>query len=718
MRWTLVVPVLLAITAGPAGAQAPTSARAKLDDALRARARQFTGRSRVIVEYRGAPDVRAINGARGVAGRQLAGGRLQIADLDNQQLDALAADTRIVRIVLDRDTFPTMERTGAAVGATTGRTDFGVTGRGVGVAVIDSGITRINEDVLLDANGNWSPAVVHYKDFTQDLGWPSWIPQIPNDPYGHGTHVAGIIRGSGYLSGGRRSGVAPGARLIGLRVLDDEGHGHISDVIDAIDYAISIKRTYNVRIINLSVGASVTSSYKVDPLTLATKRAVDAGIVVIAAAGNQGRNAAGDEQYGGITAPGNAPWVLTVGAESHNGTARRSDDSLAGFSSRGPTWLDFGAKPDIIAPGVGIESLTDWSTRLYHELPDYLLSGTRPRPYKPYLSLSGTSMAAPVVAGAVALMLEANPLLTPNAVKGILEYTAQDNAGVSPLEEGAGLLNVPGAIRMATFFRHPRTDVGMHADAIEGEVIPWSEQMIWGNYRITGGVLLPHSNAWNLSTRWGVLHSATGAPVVWGARDTDNIVWSTAAPNDDDNIVWSTAAPSDDDNIVWSTAAPAGGDDDHIVWSTAGVDNDNIVWSTSAPDNDNIVWSTHAPDDDNIVWSTAYARNVVWGRDCTSRDCRQVIRGARKYGVLYGTLADSDNIVWSTAAADNDNIVWSTAAPGDDDNIVWSTAAPYDDDNIVWSTAAPYDDDNIVWSTAAPESVLWAPPVINDRRRR
>jgi hypothetical protein len=109
---------------------------------------------------------------------------------------------------------------------------------------------------------------------------------------------------------------------------------------------------------------------------------------------------------------------------------------------------------------------------------------------------------------------------------------------------------------------------------------------------------------------------------------------------------------------------------------------------------------------------------VVWGRDCNSRDCRQVIWGARKYGVLYGTLADSDNIVWSTAAADNDNIVWSTAAPGDDDNIVWSTAAPYDDDNIVWSTAAPYDDDNIVWSTAAPESVLWAPPVINDRRRR
>ena len=618
------------------------------------------------------------------------------------KLQALAADTRVAGIALDRETFATVERTGAVVAANLARADYGVTGRGVGVAVIDSGISDINRDLLYDASGRYAPAIVHFRDFTSDLGraWPKWSPQVADDDYGHGTHVAGIIRGSGYLSAGQHVGMAPDARLIGLKVLDRDGHGYISDVIDAIDYAISIKDAYNVRVINLSVGAPVVSSYKVDPLTLAAKRAVDAGIVVVASAGNQGRNAAGDPQYGGITAPGNAPWVITVGAESHNGTTRRSDDSLAGFSSRGPTWLDFAAKPDIIAPGVGIESLTDPSTLLYHENPDYLVAGTG-NGYKPYLSLSGTSMAAPVVSGVVALMLEANPRLTPNAVKAILEYTAQDNAAVSPLAEGAGLLNAHGAIRMAAFFRDPRAGSGPHGDTIEGEWIPWSEQMIWGNYRVTGGVPLPHSNAWLAGTNWGSLHTSAGSPVIWGVKDDENIVWSTKA-GDDDNIVWSTKA-GDDDNIVWSTKAS---DDDNIVWSTAGAENDNIVWSTKAGDDDNIVWSTKAGDDDNIVWSTAYAQNVVWGRDCNGRNCARVIWGARKLDVLYGTLSDDDNIVWSTAAADNDNIVWSTAA-ADNDNIVWSTAAPSDDDNIVWSTSLPDVDDNIVWSTSAPEPVRW-----------
>ncbi len=100
-------------------------------------------------------------------------------------------------------------------------------------------------------------------------------------------------------------------------------------------------------------------SYNTDPLTLAARRAVEAGLVVVSAAGNLGRNANGQPQNGAIDAPGNAPWVLTVGASSHNGTAARADDSVAPFSSRGPSRFDFTAKPDLVAPGVGIESLTD-----------------------------------------------------------------------------------------------------------------------------------------------------------------------------------------------------------------------------------------------------------------------------------------------------------------------------------------------------------------------
>jgi serine protease AprX len=645
-----------------------------------------------------------------------------------------------------------MERTGAAVGAGASRIDYGVTGRGIGIAVIDSGISAMNDDLLYDAAGRRSAAVVHFKDFTRDENPGVWTPDLPVDDFGHGTHVAGIIRGSGYDSNGRRRGIAPGADLIGLKVLDAEGHGHISDVIEALDYAVSLKKQYNLRVINISIGAGVFESYRLDPLAQATRRAVDAGIVVVAAAGNLGLDSNGEPQYGGITAPGNAPWVITVGASSHQGTARRSDDSLAAFSSRGPTWIDFVAKPDLVAPGVGIESLADPHSTLYNELANYRLDGTRQTPFQPYLSLSGTSMAAPVVSGAIALILETNPTLTPNAVKAILEYTAQKRDQESALAQGAGLLNVHGAIRMAEFFRHPQKRIGTPGDVIESEFIPWSRQLVWGNYRMTGGVPLPGANAWAANLPWGAVRTALGAPVVWGTVDNNNIVWST---RESDNIVWSTMADADNivwstrgnENIVWSTR-----DNDNIVWSTRGNDNivwstrdaenivwstaafgaDNIVWSTrdaenivwstrdsenivwSTRDNDNIVWSTAARDADNIVWSTAYVQNVVWGTDCSGRDCAQRIWGAESAGIVWGTAAFGDNIVWSTAARDADNIVWSTAAR-DADNIVWSTFFA-GNDNIVWSTAAA-GADNIVWSTSIPDLVVWpAPAVINGQR--
>src|SRR4029079_7975768 len=118
------------------------------------------------------------------------------------------------------------------------------------------------------------------------------------------------------------------ADIVSLKVLDDHGAGYISNVIAALDWAVAHRTLYNLRVINLSVGAGVSESYKTDPLTLAAKRAVDAGIVVVTAAGNLGKNVQGQTQYGGIGAPGNAPWVITVGAYSHEGTVVRTDDVM------------------------------------------------------------------------------------------------------------------------------------------------------------------------------------------------------------------------------------------------------------------------------------------------------------------------------------------------------------------------------------------------------
>jgi serine protease AprX len=630
----------------------------RLDKVLRSRSRQLSGRTRVIVQFKDDVDLRVL-GKRAAPGRRL-DRNSQVAEVDNVELANLADNPRVARVMFDRPAFSTLERTGQTTGAAVARQQFGFTGKGVGIAVIDSGITNWHDDLYR----GWTSRVAHFRDFTTDSS--VWSSNPAYDDYGHGSHVAGIIAGTGYDSNGKHKGIAPGARLVGLKVMDRLGQGYISDVIAAIDYAISVKAAYNIRVINLSVASGVSESYWLDPLTLAARRAVDAGIVVVASAGNLGENGQERLQSGGITSPGNAPWVLTVGAVSEQANSIRSNDTIARFSSSGPTWIDFAAKPDLVAPGVAIESLANPRSTLYFSLPEMLVSGSPGLNlgFKPYLSLSGTSMAAPVVAGTVALMLEANPKLTPNAVKAILQYTAQVQGNTSLLTQGAGMLNARGAIRLARFFTSPTDGVGEMGDAIQGEWVPWARHLIWGNYRITGGIPLPGSNAWSAEVRWGSLATGAGARVVWGARADDNIVWSTGAA----------------DNIVWSTGAA-----------------DNIVWSTGA-------------DDENIVWSTGSVQNVVWGNDCGGWNCQKVVWGAMQDGKVMGTASADDNIVWSTgvddnivwstAGDDNDNVVWRTAA---DDNIVWSTGA---DDNIVWSTGA---DDNIVWSTStAAEQVLWA----------
>ena len=553
---------------------------------LDVRSTQLSGRSRVIVEFNGSPDPRAVTGLRGIAGRQLPMAAAQVAEVENDAIRDLSRDPRVARVHVDHSAFATMERTGAAIAATVARRTFRLSGKGIGVAVIDSGITAWHDDLYLtDTRAPRStPRVVHFKDFTKPSNHRIWTSDQPSDDYGHGTHVAGIIAGNGFDSDGARSGIAPGASLIGLKVLDANGQGYISDVIAAIDYAIAVKKTYNIRVINLSVATGVFESYETDPLTQAARRAVDAGIVVIAAAGNIGTNARGEVQYGGITSPGNAPWVLTVGAASHEGTAARSNDTLARFSSRGPTWIDFAAKPDLVAPAVGIESLADPHSTLSTTYSEYLLDGVRDTPYKPYLSLTGTSMAAPVVAGTVALMLEANPRLTPNAVKAILQYTAEVREGESFLVQGAGLLNALGAVRIAQSASGARRGSLIPFDTIEAERIEWSRHIIWGNERVAPGASLLATNAWALGVTWG----AAAVNIVWSEHvKADNIVWSEDCGGADcTGVVWGARS---DDGSVWGTARAS----DRIAWKT-----DNIVWSEAQSQ--------------NIVWSEATPRSIIW----------------------------------------------------------------------------------------------------------
>jgi serine protease AprX len=641
--------------------------RKKLDKVLTGRAGKL-GTSRVIIRLKPGADASSeVKKLGGRMKRRLASIDGQVIELPNFVLAKLAERSEILSIHYDRPTGSDLNRSAVTVGARAVTAQYGYNGAGIGVAVIDSGITAYHDDLTYTGTST----LVRVKNGQRVAAFVDFVNgrTVQYDDNGHGTHVAGIIAGNGKGSHGARAGIAPAAHLVGLKVLDDDGMGVISDVIAAFDWVIANKTAYNIRVVNLSVGAAVTESYKTDPLTLAAKRAVDAGVVVVTAAGNLGKNRNGVTQYGGISAPGNAPWVLTVGASSHQGTVTRGDDVIGGYSSRGPTAVDFEAKPDVVAPGTGMVSLADPASKMYLTKAAFLLTGSLLRPFKPYLSLTGTSMASPVVAGTVALMLQANPSLTPNMVKAIIQYTAQEYGPYDSLTQGAGFLNTRGAVQLARFYK----------TALVGHrfLMPkaWGKQLLWGNRRIKGGVIKPNANAFKLGTTWGAAAAGDGDNIVWGTlqgADGDNIVWGTVDTTNGDNIVWGTTVNANGDNIVWGTFA----DGDNIVWGTSA-DSDNIVWGTDCGgDNcDNIVWGSNG-DGDNIVWGTAeFADNIVWGTNIAFDD------------IVWGTSSDGDNLTWGNSGEESTVFDDPNSVPENFDATVWENI--FQDVPVVVPVTAP-----------------------------
>lgn len=634
---TGMVLLAIAVTSAPAAAQSH-----KLDAELSSRTGKL-GWSRAIVTLQ--PGAQLGDTVKWLGGRHLRDLRLingTVVELPNGQLKKLAEHPAVLRVDWDRPTHAQLSHVANVTGARAVQFAYGYTGAGVGVAVIDSGIANWHDD-LTYAGSNSQVRVVGNQRVAKFVDFVNGVTQ-PYDDNGHGTHVSGIIVGNGFDSRGTKIGIAPASHLVSLKVLDAHGRGVISNVIAALEYAVVNRAAYNIRVINLSVGAGVSTSYKTDPLTLAAKHAVDAGIVVVAAAGNLGRSATGQSQYGAITSPGNAPWVLTVGASDHKGTLNRRDDVVAPYSSKGPTAIDFGAKPDIVAPGTGIISLSAPNSTLYATKATNLVKGALSVSAKPYLSLSGTSMAAPVVAGTVALMMEANPSLTPNLVKAMLQYTAQVQPGVDYMTQGGGFLNAFGAVELARYFATAKAGMRYPHDK------NWSKTLIWGNHRIGGGAISPLGTAWEVGTLWGAARDAEGDNVVWG---TECATFTCR------NVVWGTAL-EEGDNVVWGTMAEG----DNVVWGTASAEGDNVVWGTFDA-GDDVVWGTVRSEGDNVVWGTA----------CAGDDCFNVVWGTFDYegdNVVWGTVSEGDNVVWGTSGVTPAEI-WATSDEADE--VLWDQSA-------------------------------------------
>jgi serine protease AprX len=343
-----------------------------------------------------------------------------------------------------------------------------------------------------------------------------------DDHYGHGQHVAGIIAGNGARSSASTAfltfrGLAPSANLINLRVLDQNGRGTDSTVIAAIQQAIKLKDRYNIRVINLSLGRPVFESYTLDPLCQAVEQAWKAGIVVVVAAGNRGRDdSQGTSGYATVQAPGNDPYVITVGAMKTLATPSRGDDLIASYSSKGPTLIDHIAKPDLVAPGNRVVSLLASTAQLQNQYPgnavplqSYENTGSTARS-SDYYTMSGTSMATPMVSGAVALLLQQNPDLSPDQVKARLMKTATKSfpslsiatdptTGLLYTSQydiftvGAGYLDVWAALNNTEIANGTALSPTAQYDSSSGRVyVAFASNSVWGS-----------NVAWRSNVVWG-----------------------------------------------------------------------------------------------------------------------------------------------------------------------------------------------------------------------
>jgi len=558
-----MVLLLLVLVSGLARAQAP-----KLSPDLQRK----SGAVDVIIQYRSAPTQAHFD-------RVVTSGGLLHHDLHAinagafrvpaKMLGELAKDPEVKYISLDRPVKASLALASqnpdfyeGAVQALSGWNLYN--GSGVGIALIDSGITN---------SGDFGSRIVYNQSFV------SGQTSTTTDPYGHGTHVAGILAGDGANSTGSNFsktfvGIAYGANLVNLRVLDQNGVGSDSQVIAAIQEAVTLKSTYNIRIINLSLGRGVYESYTLDPLCQAVESAWKAGIFVAVAAGNNGRsNAANTDGYGTINAPGNDPYVMTVGAMKPMGTPQNTDDLIASYSSKGPTLFDHVVKPDVVAPGNQIIStLASTSATLYsstNSIPTsyYNTNGTSAASTT-YFKLNGTSMATPVVSGTVALMLNQDSALTPDQIKARLMVSTYRNfptsstatdptTGITYTDQydiftiGAGYANIQNVL----------VNTDLAPSTVGVAMSPTVAKDAAGNYYLV-----------------------TGSSVVWGS-----------------SVTWGTS-------VVWGTS----------VFSGTDVDGNSVLWGSS------VVWGTSTDTGYSVVWGTAAqaaaGASVVWGSETQAQE--------------------------------------------------------------------------------------------------
>ncbi|MCU1450168.1 MAG: peptidase and in kexin sedolisin [Acidimicrobiales bacterium] len=442
----------------------------------------------------------------------------------------------------------------------------GFTGRGVDVALVDSGIAPV-------AGLTGAGKVVNGPDLSFDSQSDA---TRYLDGYGHGTHLAGIIAGRDPSTTGdqrrRRDfndfiGVAPDARLVNVKVADSTGATDVSQVIAGIDWVVQHRQDngLNIRVLNLSFGTDGAQSYRDDPLAFAAEVAWRNGIVVVVAAGNEGTG------LGRLSNPGVDPFVMSVGADATAGTPSVSDDAVPDFSSRG----DGTRNPDVVAPGKSLVSLRVPGSWIDKNHPEGLVNDR-------YFRGSGTSQAAATVSGAAADLLQQRPALTPDQVKALLTTTALPLSNTPAVAQGAGLVNVAAALRAGT------------PDAVQSFV------------RSTG--------SGSLDAARGSLHLEQGGVRLDGERDI------FGQPFDADAMARVTEAGSSWSGGTWNGSTWSGSSWSGSSWS--GSSWSGSTWSGSSWSGSSWSGSTWS----GSTWSGSSWSDAGWGdptpkAQCSGRAC-------------------------------------------------------------------------------------------------
>ena len=506
---------------------------------------------------------------------------LVVVEAKPSALAALQNVAGVLSISLDNLVRPTMTVSDRAMAADQARAGSGgllgallgtpaVNGKGIGVAVVDSGIAT---------HAALSGKVVASVNYATGES-------TTTDAYGHGTHIAGIIAGS--ISYGPTSlyknGVAPGAHLVNVRVLNRAGVGYTSDVIAGIQWVLANRTKYAIRVMNLSLGHPIQQPCAFDPLCLAAEDAAARGLVVVASAGNSGKDAEGRPVIGSVSTPGNAPGVITVGALNTWNTVSRGDDTVATYSSRGPTRYDMVLKPDAVAPGNKIVSLEAAGSYLSTQYPSLHVAGSGTNAYS---MMSGTSMAAAMVSGGAALLLQSTPSLTPRHVKVALQVTAEFMPEAGLVAGGTGSVNLHAARKVASG---------------NDSLLSVLSALLVGGTPVTGSgfaYLQPGAR----------LDQSGGAPRVFGLIDARRPGWASRySSTTPAQIIWGDVNMwTADQQIIWG---------DHI-FNPAG---QQIIWGDQIynPTGQQIIWGdqVYDPSGQQIIWGdhdTTGANQIIWG---------------------------------------------------------------------------------------------------------